>query len=185
MRNIYKIIIIALVFIISIFLLLLVVRPALLRSGSHLARIIEEEERNTRLNSELDSYLEDRDRYYLLNAEYQKLAMELPDKDDTLILTNELYEIAKHTDVEINNLTFTEAKIDEDDLKKTPTKEISIDIVLEGSYYQVLNYINTMEIMPRIIKVENIIIQAQTAEFENLLAFVNAKTYFVNEYYRN
>ena len=93
MRNIYKIIVIVLIFIISIFMLILVVRPALLRSGSHLAMITDEEERNTRLNSELDNYLGDRDRYYLLNAEYQKLAMELPDKDDTLILTNELYEI--------------------------------------------------------------------------------------------
>lgn len=185
MRNIYKIIIIVVIFIISVFMLLLVVRPALLRSSNHLTRIIEEEERNTRLNSELDSYLEDRDRYYLLNAEYQKLAMELPDKDDTLILTNELYEIAKHTEVEINNLTFTEAKIEEDELKIIPTKEISIDIVLEGSYYEVLNYINTMEIMPRIIIVENIIIQGQPDDFENLLTFVNAKTYFINEYYRN
>ena len=111
--------------------------------------------------------------------------MELPDKDDTLILTNELYEIAKHTEVEINKLTFTEAKIEEDELKIIPTKEISIDIVLEGSYYEVLNYINTMEIMPRIIIVENIIIQGQPDDFENLLTFVNAKTYFINEYYRN
>jgi len=185
MRNIYKIIIVVLVFIISVFLLLVIVRPALLRSGSHLARITDEEESNISLNSELDSYLKDRDQYYLLNAEYQKLAMELPDKDDTLTLTNELYEIARYTETEINSLTFTEEKIAEDDLKKTPTKEISIDIVIEGSYYEILNYINTIEIMPRIIKVENIIMQSPTEDFNSLLAFINAKTYFVNEYYRN
>lgn len=183
MRNIYKIIVIVLVFIASIFLLLLVVRPALLRSGSHLIRITEEEERNDSLNTELDNYLEDRDDYYLLNAEYQRLAMELPDEDDILLLTNELYEIAQYTEVNISSLAFTESKIDEKDLLKTPVKEISMSLVLEGSYYQILNYINTIEIMPRIMKIEDIIMQAYSSDYDNLLTFVTAKTYFKNQYY--
>jgi len=164
MRNIYKIITIALVFIVSVFLLLLVVRPALLRSSNHLIRTAEEEEKNNSLNAELDNYLEDRDQYYLLNAEYQKLSMELPDKDDTLILTNELYEIARYTEIDIMNLAFVETGISEKELTKKPVKEISIDLVLEGSYYQILNFINTIEIMPRIMKVENIIMQTVSSE---------------------
>jgi Tfp pilus assembly protein PilO len=185
MRSIYKIIVIVLIFIISIFLLLLIVRPALVRSGRHLSKIIEEEERNTRLNNELDSYLEDRDNYYLLNAEYQKLAMELPDKDDTVILTNELYEIARYTNVNISNLAFTEQGIDVEDLRKTPEKEISIDIVLEGSYYEILNFINTIEIMPRIIIIENVIMQNVSDDYDKLSTFINAKTFFINESYGN
>jgi len=184
MRSIYKIIIIVLIFIISVFLLLIVVRPALVRSSKHFSRILEEEEKNAGLNNELDAYLNDRDSYYLLNAEYQKLAMELPAKDDILKLTNELYEISRYTEVEINSLTFTEEKIDEDDLKKTPVKEISLAIVLSGTYYEILNYINTIEIMPRIIKIEDIVIQNPSEDFDNLSAFINAKTFFVNEYYR-
>ena len=185
MRNIYKIIIIAVIFIISVFLLLLVIRPAIVRSGRHIASIAEEEERNTRLNSELDSYLEDRDDYYILNAEYQKLSMELPEKDDTLILTNELYDIAGYTGVEIDSLGFTEESIEEEELRNTPTKAITINMVLEGSYYETLNFINTIEIMPRIMKVEDIIMQSPTDDYDNLLTFVNARTYFVNEYYGN
>ncbi len=185
MRNIYKIIIIAVVFIISVFLLLLVIRPALVRSGRHLASIAEEEERNSRLNSELDSYLEDRDEYYILNAEYQKLAMEFPEKDDTLILTNELYEIAGYTGIEINSISFSEVSIEEKELKNTPAKEISIDMIMEGSYYQTLNFINTIEIMPRIIIVEDINIQSPSNDYNDLVTFISARTYFVNEYYKD
>jgi Tfp pilus assembly protein PilO len=185
MRNIYKIIIIAVVFIVSVFLLLVVIRPSLVRSSSHLVSIAEEEERNSGLNSELDSYLEDRDDYYILNAEYQKLVMELPEKDDTLILTNELYEIAGYTGIEINSISFSEVSIDEKELRNAPAKEISINIIMEGSYYQTLNFINTIEIMPRIIKVEDISIQSPSDDYNNLVTFLSARTYFVNEYYRN
>lgn len=184
MKNIYKILVIALIFVVSVFLLLLLVRPAFLRSSNHLIRITEEEERNSSLNSELDHYLEDRGTYYVLNAEYQKLAMELPDNDDTLILTNELYEIARYTEIGIMSLAFTESGINEDELMDVPLREINIELVLEGSYYQILNFINTIEIMPRIIKVENIIIQASETDFDKLLTFVTAKTYFKNPYYK-
>ena len=183
MRNIYKIIIIVLVFMISVFLLLLVIRPILLRSGEHLIRVAEEKERNISLNAELDHYLLVRGQYYLLNAEYQKLAMELPDNDDTLILTNELYEIARYTEIEIMMLDFKENIIPEDELKVLPVKEISINMVLEGSYYQILNYINTIEIMPRIMKVEDIIMQSASSESDDLLIYITAKTYFKNPYY--
>jgi len=183
MKNIYKIIVIVLVFIVSVFLLLLIVRPALFKSGDHLIRITEEEERNKSLNAEMDQYLEDRDQYYLLNAEYQKLAMELPDKDNTMLLTNELYEIARYTEIDIMNLAFTEKDIGKKELTKTPAKEISVNLVLEGSYYQILNFINTIEIMPRIMKVENIIIQTSMPENDDLLIYITAKTYFKNPYY--
>lgn len=184
MKNIYKIVVIAFIFVISVFLLIIVLRPALIRSGSHLVRITEEEQKNLELNAELDSYLSDKDQYYLLNAEYQKLIMELPDENDVTVLTNELYEIGKYTEVEINSLSFSDVGIAEEELRNTPAKEIAIDLVFEGSYYAILNYINTIEIMPRIIKVENVIIQSPTGDHNNLLAFITAKTYFKNEYYR-
>jgi len=184
MKNLYKIIIIAVVFILSIFILLLIVRPVLTRSGSHIARVTEEKAKNITLNSELDNFITARDEYYLLNAEYQRLSMELPEKSDLSILTNELYEIARYTEVEIENLSFDETKIDEKELRKTPVKEIKIDLVLKGSYYEILNYINTMEIMPRIIKVEDIVVQTSGSSYNDLLAFVIVRTYFANEYYK-
>ena len=184
MKNLYKIIIIAVVFILSIFILLLIVRPVLMRSGSHIARLTEEKAKNLTLNSELDNYVSARDDYYLINAEYQKLNMELPEKSNLSILTNELYEIARYTIVEIENISFDETKMDEKDLGKTPAKEIQIEMVLRGSYYEILNYINTMELMPRLIKVEDVVVQTSGDDYDNLLAFVIAKTYFANEYYK-
>ncbi|MCD4670196.1 MAG: type 4a pilus biogenesis protein PilO [Actinomycetia bacterium] len=184
MRNIYKIVIIASIFILSIFILLLIVRPVLVRSGSHLARLAGEEERNNSLNAELDTYVKNRDKYYLLNAEYRKLAMELPDGDETLLLTNELYEIARYTEVNISNMVFTESKIDEAEITKTPVVEITIDVILEGSYYQILNFINTVEIMPRIMNLENVFMQAPSSDFNELLTYITVKTYFNNQYYR-
>ena len=184
MKNLYKIIIIVAVFILSIFILLLIVRPVLMRSGSHIAQLTEEKAKNITLNSELDNYVSARDDYYLINAEYQKLNMELPEKSDLSILTNELYEIARYTNVEIENIAFEESKIGEEDLRKTPVKEIKIDMVLQGSYYEILNCINTMEIMPRLIKVEDVAVQTSGGDHDNLLAFIIAKTYFVNEYYK-
>jgi len=184
MRNIYKIVVIALVFILSVFILLLIVRPALVRSGSHLIRLTGEEERNNSLNAELDSYVENRDKYYLLNAEYRKLAMELPDGDEILLLTNELYEIARYTEVSISNLVFEESRIEEADIMKIPAVEININIVIEGSYYQILNFINTVEMMPRIMNLENIFIQAPSSEFDELSTYITVKTYFNNKHYR-
>lgn len=184
MKNLYKIIIIVVVFILSIFILLLIVRPVLMRSGGHIARLTEEKAKNITLNSELDDYVSARDDYYLINAEYQKLNMELPEKSDLSILTNELYEIARYTIVEIENIAFVKTKINEEELRKTPIKEIKIDMVLRGSYYEILNYINTMEIMPRLIKIEDIVLQTSGDDYDNLLAFIIAKTYFANEYYK-
>jgi len=184
MKNLYKIIIIAVVFILSIFILLLIVRPVLIRSGSHIAQLTEEKAENITLNSELDNYVSARDDYYLINAKYQKLNMELPEKSDLSILTNELYEIARYTIVDIENISFNEKKINEDELRKTPVKEIEIDMVLRGSYYEILNYINTMEIMPRLIKIEDVVVQASGGDHDNLLALIVAKTYFANKYYK-
>ncbi len=184
MKNLYKIIIIAVVFILSIFILLLIIRPVLIRTGNHIVELTEEKTDNISLNAELDSYIIARDDYYLLNAEYQKLNMEFPEKNDLSILTNELYEIARYTAVDIENLSFNETKIEEEDLRITSSKEITIDLILRGSYYEILNYINTMEIMPRLIKIEDVLAQNSVSGQDELLVFVIAKTYFVNEYYK-
>lgn len=184
MRNSYKIIIIVALFILTVFIVLLISRPVLLRGGLNLIKIEEEKKKNAALDGEIGQYLEARDEYYLLNAEQQKLAMELPEESDISILTNDLYEVAKYTDIEIQSINFDEVPIDEDNLKKEPVKEIEIEIILTGSYYQILNYINTIEIMPRIIKIEDILIETNEDDYEYLAAFLKARTYFTNEYYK-
>jgi Tfp pilus assembly protein PilO len=184
MRNIYKIVIIVFLFAASLFIALLIIRPALVNSGNHLISIGEEEEINKQLNAEFDSYIKEKDRYYLLNAEYQKLSMELPDSNDVPVLTDEFYEIARYTGIGINSLAFTESAAEEDDLAKIPVREIMVDIVIEGSYYEILNFVNTIEIMPRIAKVENMIMQVPGADYDNLLTFITAKTYYKNKYYK-
>jgi Tfp pilus assembly protein PilO len=184
MRNIYKIVIIVFLFAVSLFIALVIIRPALISSGNHLVRIKEEEGKNRQLNAELDNYIDEKDRYYLLNAEYQKLSMEFPDSNDVSVLTDEFYEIARYTGINISSLTFTESDIKEDKLTKTPAREIVVDIAIEGSYYESLNFVNTIEIMPRIVKAENMIMQAPAADYNNLLTFITAKTYYKNQYYK-
>ncbi len=63
---------------------------------------------------------------------------------------------------------------------------INVSITVNGSYYQVLTFLNTIEIMPRLIKVENISINLATAfddetSSENdldLSALINFKTFY-------
>ncbi|MBN2072779.1 MAG: type 4a pilus biogenesis protein PilO [Actinobacteria bacterium] len=185
MRNSYKIVLIIALIVLTALAILLIAKPVLQRCINSMVKIEEEKVRYEELNSEIDTYLDARDDYYLLNAEQQKLSMELPGKSDISIITNELYEVARYTDIEISSINFEEIKIDEKELKKEPVKEIEIEMVLKGSYYEILNYINTVEIIPRIIKIEDVIIQVNTPDdFENLLAFVVAKTYYDNEHFQ-
>lgn len=181
MKNIYKIIIIVVIFIISIFVLLVFMRPSLIRNGKLLNSISSEQEKNISLNSEIRTYLTARENFYAVNAEYEKLSMELPVKNDLSILTNELYEVGKYTGIEIQSLTYEELKaaVDREGLIEViPVKQIKIDLVISGTYYQVLNFINTIERVPRIIKIEDILVQVSGEDHEKLTGYIRAKTFF-------
>ncbi len=180
MKNLYKIIIIAAIFIIAIFVILVFMRPSLIRNADLLAKISSEQEKNVSINSEIKNYLTKRENFYMVNAEYEKLSMELPIKNDLSILTNELYEVGKYTGIEIQSLTYEEVK-EEGEGGQTETitvKQINIDLVISGTYYQVLNYINTIERVPRIIKIEDILVQVSGQDYENLIGYIKAKTFF-------
>ena len=177
MKNLYKIIIITAVFIIAIFVILVFMRPSLIRNTELLDKISSEQGKNASINSEIKNYLTARENFYMVNAEYEKLSMELPIKNDLSILTNELYEVGKYTGIEIQSLTYEEIG-GESQTETNPVKQIKVVLVISGTYYQVLNYINTIERVPRIIKIEDILVQVSGQDYENLVGYIKAKTFF-------
>ncbi len=181
MKNLYKIIIVVVIFILSIFVVLVFMRPSLIRNNKLVNSIGSEQEKNESLNAEIRSYLTARDNFYAVNAEYEKLSMELPVKNDLSVLTNELYEVGKYTGIEIESVSYEEIKAvagEEGQATNIPVKQIKIDLVVSGTYYQILNFINTIERVPRIIKIEDILVQVAGQDHENLTGYIKARTFF-------
>lgn len=102
-------------------------------------------------------------------------------KNDLSVLTNEFYEVGKYTGVEIESVSYEEiasAAEEEDQAEIIPVKQIKIDLVISGSYYQILNFVNTIERVPRIIKIEDILVQTSGEDYEELSGYVRARTFF-------
>ncbi len=181
MKNLYKIIIIVVIFIIAIFVVLVFIRPSIVRNGELLSKISGEQEKNIGLNSEINTYLLARDSFYMVNAEYEKLSMELPVENDLSVLTNEFYEVGQYTGVEIQSVTYEQiitVAEGEGAVEAIPVEQIKVDLVISGTYYQILNFINTIERVPRIIKIEDLLVQISGVEYEELTGYIRAKTFF-------
>ncbi len=182
MKNLYKIILIVVIFIIAIFVVLVFVRPSIIRNDELLSKISEEQEKNVDLNSEINTYLLARDNFYMVNAEYEKLSMELPVENDLSVLTNEFYEVGQYTGVEIQSVSYEQIIVveveKEGPVQAIPVEQIKVDLVISGTYYQILNFINTIERVPRIIKIEDVLVQVSGLEYEELTGYLRAKTFF-------
>ena len=70
--------------------------------------------------------------------------------------------------------------VDEEDEEK-PETIIYANFVLEGSYFNIINFVRTIEKMPRIVVVEDVIIQSTTDEYERLSAYFTAKLYYISD----
>lgn len=179
MSNIQKIVFIILICVIIIFLFIFLVRPIVVTNLNLISKISEEKKVYNTLRLELSELVSLKNKYYALNAEYQKISMQLPSDCDISVLTSEIYDFAKYAGIDIQSINFEKKNITEDS-KKEEQKigKMEIDMIVEGSYYQILNFLNTIEIMPRIIKINDIIIQSGTEDYENLLAYITAESYF-------
>jgi Tfp pilus assembly protein PilO len=58
---------------------------------------------------------------------------------------------------------------------------IKANFSLEGSYYNIINFVRTIEKMPRIVIVEDFIIQSVVEEYESLNVFVTVKLYYISD----
>ena len=112
----------------------------------------------------------------MLNAEYQKYLLKFPEENNISVITNEFYDIAAYSGVEINSIDYAGESID---LEKENMKfnKTTADIIVIGSYYDVISFVNVIEKMPRIAKVISVMVQSTEDNYEYLSAHVRVEMY--------
>lgn len=179
MSNLTKIIFIIIALIAIALLLILYIVPNLSESIKTNEAIEMERENYKDLRERLGGLLSVRDEYNVLNAKYQKFSLELPLESDTIIFIDELDNIAKYANVTINLFETTEKATSVKVEEETEILVTEVKLVLEGSYYDILNFIRTMENIPRIVTIEDIILQSPGDEYyERLRADITAEIYY-------
>lgn len=172
-----KIIIILAVLLVIILLTVLIVVPNISVSTRNNAALEKEKEDNIALRNRLNELLIIRDEYYSLDAEYRKYSLQLPSENDMSIFTNDIYDIAKYSDVNIQSMSYTEKTASKEE-EKLGLSVIEASLIVEGSYHNIMNFLNAMERMSRIVKVDNLILQTTIDNYENINAYINIKMYY-------
>ena len=172
-----KILFIAIIFLASVALIILFIIPNLSSSSRINAEIEEEKENNKTFNEELKNLLLVRNEYYELNAAYQKYTLQLPSENDISIFTNEVYDIAKYSNVTIYSIDYAGISPDVEKGKEPEFDIIEADLILAGPYYNIMNFIKTIEKMPRIVIIRDIIIQSTEEDYEELDAYITVQLY--------
>lgn len=180
MSNTVKIILMIVFFVINVLLVLLLVIPNLTANAAASVAIELERENHTSNTDRLNQLIGVRDEYNILNAEYQTYSMQLPSENGISVFTNDIYDIAKYSGITINAIDYSEQAVGEKE-EERPEKLIEANFTLEGSYYDIINFIMTIEKMPRIVIVEDFVIQSVAEEYKNLNAFVTVKFYYLSD----
>jgi Tfp pilus assembly protein PilO len=171
-----KIIIILAIFVVIVMLTVFVIVPNFTGSINNRTAIEAEKQNYQMLRSRLDETMLVQDEYYLLNAEYQKYLLKLPSESDISVITNELYDIAAFSNVEIHSIDYSEEYVEIKNQKMEFSKIIA-DVIIVGSYYDVVNFVNVIENMPRMSKILNVMVQSTDDNYESLNAFVKIEMY--------
>lgn len=178
MSNNVKIILIVSIFILSVVLVFLFIVPNLSTSIGTNSAIAKEREDNKTFNETLESLLLTRNDYYALNAEYQKYLLQLPPENNQDIFTDEIEEIANFSNVVIYSIDYSDKPNVAEEEEESGKTTIEANLILQGSYYDVMNFIKTIERMPRIVIIKDIIIQSNEDNSENLSAYITAELYY-------
>lgn len=182
MSNIVKIIIVVVVFIAIVFTAIFFLIPGINNATRRAAALEEQEESYNNLVREQKRLREFMEEVNILKARNEILSLKLPYKHDISILTNELYEIARISDIQINTIDHVEIQTSAAGEKdESPVNIFETDMVLQGSYYDLLNFIYTLEIMPRISIIENIIVQSDNEDHEILSVFLTFRSYYLKK----
>lgn len=178
MSNNFKIILIVSIFILSVLLVFLLIVPNLSNSTETSIAIEKERQDNKTLNETLKSLLSIRNEYYPLSAEYQKYSLQLPSDNDISIFTNEIYDIANYSNVAIYSIDYKDKSNVEEREGESGKITMEANLILEGSYYDVMNFIKTIERMPRIVIIKDIIMQSNEDDTGSLNAYITAELYY-------
>lgn len=168
----------------------------LAKSNTELALKIAENTKNKNdFENNIKSYLEIKSRYYILNARLDKYNTQLPLSGNIPILTDQIYEIEKYSGIKISTVNFKDLPSAAGAKIKNPIGNIVVELNITGSYYQILTFLNTLEIMPRFVKIEKILLNANQATSDNtgsnsanqilLSAVISFNTYYDKTDYKN
>jgi len=177
MSNRIKIILIIMILLAIVLLTVTVLMPNLFGGINKNTSIEQEKINNQSLNEQLNKLLIVKDEYNMQNAEYQKFSLQLPLDSDISVFTNEIDDIAEYSNVDIYSIDYTEKAISEEE-KKMGLVIIEVDLAINGSYYDILNFINTLEKIPRIVKIQSFIIQSTEDDYEYLNSYIKAYLYY-------
>lgn len=164
MKNSYKIALLIILIISLLGVTFFMIMP-MARSNADLElKIAENIKTKNDFENSIRSLLEIKSRYFILNAKLDKYNTELPLSGNIPVLTDQIYEIEKYSGIKISTINFRDLPpaIDPNAKKQNPIGQIIVDLNITGSYYQMLTFLNTLEIMPRFLKIEKITINANT-----------------------
>ncbi len=156
MKTGYKIAIIVILFLAIIGLLVFSILPLAKNNEILVLNIAESTKNKTDFESNIKSLLEVRSRYYVLNALLDKYNTQVPLNANIPNLTDQIYEIEKYSGIKIESVNYKDMNVQNENKEKSLISNIIVDLNITGSYYQILTFINTLEIMPRFIKIEKI-----------------------------
>jgi Tfp pilus assembly protein PilO len=172
-----KIIIIVAILAVIILLSVALITTGVFAVAKNSAELEKEKENNITLKSRLNDLLIVRDDYNLLEAEYSKYSLQLPGENDMSIFTNEIYDIAGYSDVNIKSINYSEKAAYKGE-EKRGLSIVEASLTIEGSYYNIMNFLNTMERMTRIVKVDSVVLQASEGNYENISGNISIKMYY-------
>jgi Tfp pilus assembly protein PilO len=160
MKTGYKIAIIIILILSLIGVLLFLIMP-LAKSNAELAIKIAENTKNKNdFENNIKSLLEIKSRYFILNAKLDKYNTQFPLSGNIPILTDQIYEVEKYSGIKISTINYKDQPPVADAKTQNPIGSITVDLSITGSYYQMLTFLNTLEIMPRFVKIEKISIDS-------------------------
>jgi Tfp pilus assembly protein PilO len=168
----------------------------LAKSNTELAIKIAENTKNKNdLENNIKTYLEVKSRYFILNARLDKFNTQVPLSGNIPILTDQIYEIEKYSGIKISTINFEDLPSVASTKIQDPIGSIIVDLQITGTYYQILTFLNTLEIMPRFAKIESIKMNVNQAGSDNaeintlnqiiLSANISFKTYYDKTDYKN
>ena len=195
MKTGYRIAIIVFLILSLIGVFVFLIMP-LAKSNTELAlKIAENTKSKNDFENNIKSYLEIKSRYYILNARLDKYNTQLPLSGNIPILTDQIYEIEKYSGIKISTINFKDLPSVASTKIQDPIGNIVVELNITGSYYQMLTFLNTLEIMPRFVKIESISIntsqESSNSALNNTLnkillsAAISFSTYYDKTDYKN
>lgn len=179
-KIIARIIIVVLIILAVTVCYLFFIRPVINKNIDLVNKISTERQKYNDLNGRIDTYLEIRNDYDTINARYQKFTIEFPFDSDTTVIANEIYDLVDYSEVELESINFEEIKAEgEENIEKDSSIGIiEIDILITGTFYQSLTFINSFDVLPRTIRVREITMESNPEDYEDISTYIRAETYY-------